>query len=55
MTCQAYLEKFQNAVDVLEHCGGLIGQLPGLDSMVLHWKPTMVSIPTQQLPMKLSK
>jgi hypothetical protein len=30
MPWQAYLEKFQNAIDVLEHCGGSIGQVPGL-------------------------
>jgi hypothetical protein len=35
MTCQASLEKFQNLVDVLEHCGGTIGQVPGLTNMML--------------------
>jgi hypothetical protein len=29
-TCQAYLEKFQNCVDVLEHCSGTVGHIPGL-------------------------
>jgi hypothetical protein len=29
-TCQTYLEKFHNTVDVLEHCGGTIGHAPGL-------------------------
>jgi hypothetical protein len=24
MTCQAYLEKFKNHVDVIKHCGGSI-------------------------------
>jgi hypothetical protein len=27
--CQLYLERFQNCVDVIEHCGGSIGQEPG--------------------------
>jgi len=30
MTCQAYLELFTNSKDVVEHCGGLIGDHPGL-------------------------
>jgi hypothetical protein len=34
-TCQAYLEKFQNCVDVLEHFGGTIGHVPGLVKGVL--------------------
>jgi hypothetical protein len=34
-TCQAYLEKFQNCVDVLDHCGGLIGHIPGLVNSML--------------------
>jgi hypothetical protein len=25
MTCQAYLKKFQNSVEVIEHCGGDLG------------------------------
>jgi hypothetical protein len=28
--CQAYLEKFQNCVDVLDHCGGSIRIYPDL-------------------------
>jgi hypothetical protein len=28
--CQVYLERFQNCVNVIEHCGGFIGQEPGL-------------------------
>jgi hypothetical protein len=35
MTCQAYLEKFQNSVDMLEHYGGTIGQAPGMMNMML--------------------
>jgi hypothetical protein len=34
-TCQVYLERFQNGVDVIEHCGGSIGQEPGLVQKVL--------------------
>jgi hypothetical protein len=30
MTCQAYLDKFQNCVEVIEHCGGNIGTDVGL-------------------------
>jgi hypothetical protein len=26
MTCQSYLQKFQNHIDVIEHCGGAIGE-----------------------------
>jgi hypothetical protein len=33
--CQAYLEKFQNCVDVLDHCGGSIGHVPGLVKSML--------------------
>jgi hypothetical protein len=35
MTCQAYLQKFQNSVDVLEHCGAAAGNMPGLITMIL--------------------
>ena len=35
MTCQAYLERFQNAVDVLKHRGGSIRQAPRLLTMIL--------------------
>jgi hypothetical protein len=35
VTCQAYLEKFQNCVHVLEHCGGTIGHVPGLVNAML--------------------
>jgi hypothetical protein len=34
-TCQSYLEKFQNCVDVLDHCGGSLGHLPALASALL--------------------
>jgi hypothetical protein len=37
-TCQAYLERFQNCVNVIEHCGGSIGQEPGLVRKVLEDK-----------------
>jgi hypothetical protein len=30
MTCQTYLDKFQNCVEVIEHCGGNIGTDVGL-------------------------
>ena len=30
MTCQAYLDKFQNSVEVIEHCGGDLGIDNGL-------------------------
>ena len=30
MTCQAYLKKFQNSVEVIEHCGGDLGIDTGL-------------------------
>jgi hypothetical protein len=30
MTCQVYLDKFQNCVEVIEHCGGIIGTDVGL-------------------------
>jgi hypothetical protein len=29
-TCPVYLDRFQNCVDVLEHCGGAIGPDPAL-------------------------
>jgi hypothetical protein len=34
-TCQDYLDKFQNSVDVLAHWGGSIGQVPGIMKLVL--------------------
>jgi hypothetical protein len=34
-SCQIYLEKFQNCVDVLDHCGASIGQIPGLVNSLL--------------------
>jgi hypothetical protein len=36
MTTQAYLEHFQNIVDVIEHSGGTIGHQPGTKKMVAH-------------------
>ena len=30
MTCQAYLEKFKNNVEAIEHCGGDLGNDSGL-------------------------
>jgi hypothetical protein len=35
MTCQAYLEKFQNSVEVIEHCGGDLGTETGLIEAML--------------------
>jgi hypothetical protein len=46
-TCQAYLERFQNCVDVIEHCGGSIGQEPGLVQKVLEDKGLSAKAPTQ--------
>jgi hypothetical protein len=34
-TCQIYLERFQNCVNVIERCGGSMGQEPGLLQKVL--------------------
>jgi hypothetical protein len=49
MPWQAYLEKFQNAIDVLEHCGGSIGHWTGTSAEmnIWCWKPT-VMIPMLQ-------
>jgi hypothetical protein len=40
MSCQVYLEKFQNCADALENtdCGGSSGKVPGLVNMVLEDK-----------------
>jgi hypothetical protein len=46
-TCQAYLERFQNSVDVVEHCGGSIGQEPGLVRKVLEDKGLIAEAATQ--------
>jgi hypothetical protein len=46
-TCQAYLERFQNCVDVIEHCGGSIGQEPGLMRKVLGDKGLIAEAATQ--------
>jgi hypothetical protein len=35
LTCAAYLKKFQNSIEVLEHCGGIIRDTPGLINMML--------------------
>ena len=37
-TTQAYLEQFQNVVDMIEHCGGSIGFEPGLHEEILSKK-----------------
>jgi hypothetical protein len=34
-TCPVYLDRFQNCVDVLEHCGGAIGPDPALVEQIL--------------------
>jgi hypothetical protein len=34
-TCPVYLDRFQNCVDVLEHCGGAIGPDPALVKQIL--------------------
>ena len=47
-TCQAYLERFQNCVDVIEHCGGSIGQEPGLVRKVLEDKGLIAEAATQE-------
>jgi hypothetical protein len=38
MTTQAYLEMFQNTVDVIEHSGGMIGNHPGIVKMIMKKK-----------------
>ncbi len=35
MTTQAYLELFQNTVDVIQHSGGAIGNHPGIVEMIM--------------------
>ena len=30
MTCQQYYETFKNNVDVIEYCGGVLGNDPGI-------------------------
>jgi hypothetical protein len=35
MTCQGYLQKFQNSVDVLQHCGAAVSNMPGLINQIL--------------------
>jgi hypothetical protein len=35
MTTQAYLKMFQNTVDVIQHSGGVIGDHPGLKSIIM--------------------
>ncbi len=42
MTVTIYLERFQNSVEVIEHCGGTIGLNPGLvDATMRSAKPMM--------------
>ena len=36
MTTQAYLEQFQNVINVIEHSGGTIGHEPGIKKMIAH-------------------
>jgi hypothetical protein len=38
MTTQAYLEVFQNTVDVIEHSGGSIGNHPGIEEAIMQKK-----------------
>jgi hypothetical protein len=38
VTTQAYLEQFQNIVDVIEHSGGGIGSEPGIDLLIAEEK-----------------
>jgi hypothetical protein len=47
-TCQAYLERFQNCVDVIEHCCGSIGQETGLVRKVLEDKGLIAEAATQE-------
>jgi hypothetical protein len=35
-TCQVYLQRFTNIIEVIEHCGGTIGEDTGLVDSVLH-------------------
>jgi hypothetical protein len=42
MTVTIYLERFQNSVEVIKHCGGIIGPDPGLvDATIRSAKPMM--------------
>ena len=34
VSCQAYLEQFQNVVDVVTHCGGVVGYSPAMQDVV---------------------
>jgi hypothetical protein len=34
-TCQAYLDRFQNCIDVIQHCGGSIGNEPAMVNEIL--------------------
>lgn len=43
VTTQAYLEQFQNIVDVIEHSGGGIGSEPGIDSIIAKEKGKQVN------------
>jgi hypothetical protein len=35
VTCQIYLDRFQNCIDVIEHCGGSIGNEPAIVNEIL--------------------
>jgi hypothetical protein len=38
MSTQDYLKNFQNTVEVIEHTGGVVGKLPGLEDKLLVMK-----------------
>ena len=35
MTTQAYLEQFQNMIDVIGHTGGMVGHQPGIERAMM--------------------
>jgi hypothetical protein len=47
MTCQTYLKKFKNSVEVIEHSGGAIGKEPKLiEEALTNKNPPIVGVPT---------
>jgi hypothetical protein len=43
MSTQDYLKHFQNMVEVIEHTGGVLGKLPGLEDKLLTMKGQTLS------------
>ena len=48
VTPQAYLEQFQNTVDVIEHCGGTVGTDPGIAQELVKERNLDVSLLTNE-------